>query len=46
MKEELAFMHEDNVGVGLSGALKFIREKGLLNKEEYEGRSRDEVPKL
>ena len=33
MKKELEFMEEEqNVGVGLSGTLKFLREKGMLNK--------------
>ena len=44
MRKELDFMEEKkNVGVGLSGTLKFLREKGMLGTKEYVGRNKDEV---
>lgn len=39
-------MEQDEVGVGLAGTLKFLRENGLTNQEEYVGRSRDKRPTL
>jgi hypothetical protein len=41
MKEEINFMEEKSMGIGLSGTLSFLRDKNLLNKEEQFGRTND-----
>ena len=45
MKEEVSFMHPEDLGVGLSGVLKYIRESGITSQDELVGRSLDKKPK-
>lgn len=41
MKEEISFLEDKEVGIGLAGTLKFLRDNALLGKEEQVGRAND-----
>lgn len=46
LKKETEILHEEDLGTGLSGALKKLREKGFLmdSTYDYRGRALDEKP--
>lgn len=46
LREETKILHEEDLGTGLTGALKKLREKGMLMDGNYDfrGRNLDEKP--
>ena len=41
MRDEMQFMEDREVGIGLSGTLDYLRAKGLMGQEEQVGRATD-----
>ncbi len=41
MRAEVQFLEDKQVGIGISGALNYLRENALLGKEEQVGRHND-----
>ena len=43
MKQEVQFLEDQRVGIGLADTLKYLRENNLLQKEEQFGRTNDKA---
>ena len=43
MKEEVSFLEQQNVGIGLSDTIEFLRKNKLLAQEEQFGRTNDKT---
>ncbi len=41
MREEVSFLEDKELGTGLAGTLKYLRENALLGKQEQVGRATD-----